>query len=76
MYFQTSARFLIENAMNLPVHHSHGTSDLCFGHTPTLSELAARFPELNCPLPQLTDEGSSPFVRFDRGAGALQQWRK
>jgi len=77
MYFQTSARFLIENAMNLPVHHSHGTqdalaynlvsqptqylhgahmisntsfsgchgtSDLCFGHTPTLSELAARFP--------------------------------
>jgi len=44
MYFQTSARFLIENAMNLPVHHSHGTSDLCFSHTPTLSELAARFP--------------------------------
>jgi len=72
MYFQTSARFLIENAMNLPVHHSHGTSDLCFGHTPTLSELAARFPGLNCPLPQLTDEGSSPFARFDRGADALR----
>ncbi len=79
MYFQTSARFLIENAMNLPVHHSHGTldslayniitaptryrhgacmlydnsfsgchgaSDLCFGHTPTLSDLATANPGL------------------------------
>lgn len=79
MYFQTSARFLIENAMTLPVHHSHGTLDslayniltaptryrhgacilydttfsachgasgLCFGHTPTLSELAAANPGL------------------------------
>ena len=71
MYKTTSARFLIENAYNLPIFAAHGTldevtwnrplagqylhgshmiddpswdgchgeSDLCFGHTPTLSEL-------------------------------------
>lgn len=73
----TSARFLLENAYNLPVFHAHGllddvtsndpavapylhgwhvtvdtswdachgTTDLCFGHTPTLSELRARHPD-------------------------------
>ncbi|MCU0866132.1 MAG: Ig-like domain-containing protein [Planctomycetes bacterium] len=77
MYSITSARFLIENAYNLPVFHGHGLLDtvacntttespflhgfhittntawnachdaprLCFGHTPTLSELAARHPD-------------------------------
>ena len=77
MYKITSARFLIENAFNLPVFHGHGLNDgvanniassgiylhgfhmlmdnswdachgasnLCFGHTPTLSELQARHPD-------------------------------
>lgn len=79
MYSITSARFLIENAYNLPVFHGHGTRDsiannnpdnapflhgwhitsdtswdecfgsagesLCFGHTPTLSELKERHPD-------------------------------
>ncbi len=77
MYTITSARFLLENAYNLPVYHGHGTQDnvayniptagqyqhgahvlmdaswngchgntnLCFGHTPTLSELHQRHPE-------------------------------
>lgn len=77
MHLVTSARFLLENAYNLPVFHAHGlldgvasndpavseylhgwhmtsdtsfdgchaAPDLCFGHTPTLSELAARHPD-------------------------------
>ena len=77
-YSITSARFLIENAYNLPVYHGHGLDDgrafnreqlagrylhgwhmvndtswsgcsdgaaLCFGHTPTLSELRDRHPD-------------------------------
>jgi len=77
MYTITSARFLIENAYNLPVFHGHGlndgvannipssgtylhgfhilmdpswdgchgTTNLCFGHTPVMSELQARHPD-------------------------------
>ncbi len=78
LYKATSARFLIENAYNLPVFHAHGQADgiatnrqsqdpflngwhltsdsafdgclpgsttLCFGSKPTLSELHSRHPD-------------------------------
>ena len=77
MYKVTSGRFLLENALNLPVYHAHGLADtvtsntplesdylhgwhmtvdtswdgcfgdtdLCFGHTPTLVELAGAMPD-------------------------------
>lgn len=78
LYKATSARFLIENAYNLPVFHGHGQADgiatnrqsqdpflngwhltsdsafdgclpgsstLCFGSKPTLSELHSRHPD-------------------------------
>ncbi|MBI3684220.1 MAG: prolyl oligopeptidase family serine peptidase [Acidobacteria bacterium] len=100
MYTITSARFLIENAYNLPVFHGHGTQDnvafnipgtgrflhgfhitsdttwngchgntnLCFGHTPTLSELRTRHPDAYDWAFMFTPVGHTGDARWIQGA--------
>jgi len=100
MYTITSARFLIENAYNLPVFHGHGAMDtiaynvptsgrfqhgahilfdtswngchgntnLCFEHTPTLSELRARHPNGYDWAFMFTPAGHSGDARWIEGA--------